>query len=137
MAFYDLIDDTTSLQIIAALYRHLIVKPGRVRAVVVVHVLLLDVLVRLSLCVRDVPVLAAVPPQGRRVARRRAAATVGGAGVDVEALVPRGEGRLGPVHLGLPAVRGPGGAVPDARADQHRLLRRELVRARHGARQIP
>jgi hypothetical protein len=68
-------------------------------------------LLRLPLCISDVPVLAAVPPQGRRAAwrrtRTRAATTIDGAGVDVEPLVPHDEGPLGAIHLGLPPVRRP------------------------------
>ena len=102
-----------------------------VGAVVGDHVLLLDALVGRPLLRGEVPVAGAVPPQARRVARRPAA---GGAAVDVEPLVPSRERCLGPVHLGSPAVRGPGGAVPDAHADQHRL-RWELV-PRHRAPQV-
>jgi hypothetical protein len=126
-------DGTPSLLSVVALDRHGVVEPALIGAVVVVHVVLLDALVRRPLLRGDVPVPGAVPPQVRRATRRRAAA---GAATDVEPPVPGREGPLGPVHLGPPAVRRPAGAVPDARADQHRLLRRERV-PRHGGREVP
>jgi hypothetical protein len=101
-------------------------------AVVVGHVLLDDALVGRPLRRGDVPVSDAVPPQARRATPRRRAGR--GAAADVEPLVPSRERCPGPVHLGPAAVRGPGGAVPDAPADQHRL-RRELV-PRHAAPQV-
>ena len=131
----DLIQASRLSSSVAALNRHRgVLEPIFVGAVVVVHVRLLDVLVGRTLPGGQppVPVGVPLPPPVTRVARRRAGV---GAGVDVEALVPRGGGRAVPVDLDPAAVRRPFGTVPQARPDAH-PLRRELV-LRHTARQVP